>query len=202
MVDSKRELQFKSWARNAKGIRGRYHGGRRPSSDDSLHSPTVIPPSALDKPSFMKRYHCRRKRWGVTARSPMMVMLRDTQFVECRWWSDGWTVKTVVTWRSSASMIPAPGLERRGHCCPGLAVLASPSASLGWGTWPHTGEGGGGGGGNSTCLLSSSCVWSGRTASWSADTNIHCSFYLSFNFIDLICYLRGKEEESKDSRPK
>ena len=29
---------------------GRYHGGRRPSSDDSLHSPTVIPPSALDKP--------------------------------------------------------------------------------------------------------------------------------------------------------
>ena len=30
--------------------RGRYHGGRRPSSDDSLHSPTVIPPSALDKP--------------------------------------------------------------------------------------------------------------------------------------------------------
>ena len=31
--------------------RGRYHGGRRPSSDDSFHSPTVIPPSALDKPS-------------------------------------------------------------------------------------------------------------------------------------------------------
>ena len=25
---------------------GRYHGGRRPSSDDSFHSPTVIPPSA------------------------------------------------------------------------------------------------------------------------------------------------------------
>ena len=24
--------------------RGRYHGGRRPSSDDSFHSPTVIPP--------------------------------------------------------------------------------------------------------------------------------------------------------------
>ena len=33
---------------------GRYHGGRRPSSDDSLHSPTVIPPPALDKPSIMK----------------------------------------------------------------------------------------------------------------------------------------------------
>ena len=32
--------------------RGRYHGGRRPSSDDSLHSPTVIPPSALDKQSL------------------------------------------------------------------------------------------------------------------------------------------------------
>ena len=33
--------------------------GRRPSSDDSFHSPTVIPPSALDKPSIMKRYHHR-----------------------------------------------------------------------------------------------------------------------------------------------
>ena len=40
--------------------RGRYHGGRRPSSDDSLHSPTVIPPSALDEPSIMKRYNRRR----------------------------------------------------------------------------------------------------------------------------------------------
>ena len=49
-------------------------------------------------------------RWGVTARSPTMVTLHDTRFVECRWWNDGWTVKTVVTWRSSASMIPAPGL--------------------------------------------------------------------------------------------
>ena len=70
----------------------------------------VIPPSALDKPSIMKRYYRRRTtRWGVTARSPTMVTLHDTRFVECRWWNDGWTVKTVVTWRSSASMIPAPG---------------------------------------------------------------------------------------------
>ena len=38
----------------------RYHRGRRPSSDDSFHCPTVIPPSALDKPSIMKRYHRRR----------------------------------------------------------------------------------------------------------------------------------------------
>ena len=35
--------------------RGPYHGGGRPSSDNSFHSPTVIPPSALDKPSIMKR---------------------------------------------------------------------------------------------------------------------------------------------------
>ena len=28
--------------------------------DDSFHSPTVIPQSALDKPSIMKRYHRRR----------------------------------------------------------------------------------------------------------------------------------------------
>ena len=70
---------------------GRYHGGRRPSCDDSFHSPTVIPPSALDKPSIMKRYHRRRTRLGVTARSPMMVTLHDARFVECRWWNDGWT---------------------------------------------------------------------------------------------------------------
>ena len=77
---------------------GRYHGGRRPSSNDSLHSPTVIPPSALDKPSIMKRYH-RRPTCSHTSsrRSPMMVTLHDTRFVECRWWNDGWTVKTVVT---------------------------------------------------------------------------------------------------------
>ena len=30
--------------------------GRRPSSDDSFHSPTVIPPSALNKLSIMKCY--------------------------------------------------------------------------------------------------------------------------------------------------
>ena len=74
---------------------GRYHGGRRPSSDDS---PAVIPPSALDKPSIVKRYH----RWRACShtsprRSPAMVTLHDTGFVECRWWNDGWSVKTVVT---------------------------------------------------------------------------------------------------------
>ena len=85
---------------------GRYHGGRRPSSDDSLHSLTIIPPSALNKQSIMKRYHHRRTtRWGVTARSPMMVTIHDTRFVECRWWNDGWTVKTVVAWRSLASIV-------------------------------------------------------------------------------------------------
>ena len=78
--------------------RFRCHGGRRPSSDDSLHSPTVIPPSALDKPSIMKRYH-RRRTCSHTSprRSPTMVTLHDTRLVECRWWNDGWTVKTVVT---------------------------------------------------------------------------------------------------------
>ena len=58
---------------------GRYHGGRRPSSDDSLHSPTVIPPSALDKPSIMKRYHRRQK----CSHSSTMVTLDDSEFVEC-----------------------------------------------------------------------------------------------------------------------
>ena len=63
----------------------RSHGGRRPSGEDSSHSSTVIPPSALDKPSIMKRYHRRRTtRCGVTARLPTIVTLHDTRFVECR----------------------------------------------------------------------------------------------------------------------
>ena len=64
---------------------GWYNGGRRPSSDDSSHSPTAIPPSALDKPSILKRYH-RRRTCSHTSlrRSPTMVTLHDTQFVECR----------------------------------------------------------------------------------------------------------------------
>ena len=79
-----------------------------------FHSPTVIPPSAVDKPRIMKRYHRRlTTRWGVTARSPTIITLHDTRLVECRWWIDGWTVKTVVTWRSSASFMPAPGFGSR-----------------------------------------------------------------------------------------
>ena len=41
----------------ARKRRGRYHGGRRLSSDNSLHSPTVIPPSALDKQSIIQGCH-------------------------------------------------------------------------------------------------------------------------------------------------
>ena len=49
------------------------------SSDDSLHSPTVIPPSALDKPSIMKRHHRRRTRSHTSPRrSPTVVTLHDT----------------------------------------------------------------------------------------------------------------------------
>ena len=56
--------------------RGWYHGGRRPSSDDSLHSPTVIPPSTLDKPSIVKRNHRRRTCSHTSPRRSL---------VECRW---------------------------------------------------------------------------------------------------------------------
>ena len=71
---------------------GRYHGGRRPSSDYSLHSPTVIPPSALDKPSIVKRYHHRQTCSHTSPRHlPTMVTLHDTRFVECGWWNDCWT---------------------------------------------------------------------------------------------------------------
>ena len=96
--------------------RGRHHGGRRPSNGDSLHSPTVISPSALDTPSILKRYH-RRRTCSHTSprRSPSMVTLHDTGFAQCRWWNDGWTVKTVVTCRSSAFMIPAPDVPMLGE---------------------------------------------------------------------------------------
>ena len=80
-------------------LRGRYHGGRRPPNDDSFHSPTVIAPSALDKPSIMKRYHSRRTCRHTSPRSPTMLTLHNTRFVECWWWNDGWTVKTVCHWR-------------------------------------------------------------------------------------------------------
>ena len=64
---------------------GRYHGGRRPSNDDSFHGPTVIPPSALDKLSIMKRYHHQRTCSHTSpCRSPVRVMLHDTRFVECQ----------------------------------------------------------------------------------------------------------------------
>ena len=75
----------------------------------TVFSPTVIPLSAVDKPSIMKRYHRRRKCSHTSPRRlPTMVTLHGTRFVQCRWWNNGWTVKTVVTRRSSASMIPAP----------------------------------------------------------------------------------------------
>ena len=76
-----------SWSVTCYGgvIRGRYDGGRRPSSDDSFHSPIVIPSSALDKPSITKRYHRRRKCSHTSPRrSPMMITLHETRFVECR----------------------------------------------------------------------------------------------------------------------
>ena len=68
----------------------RHHGGRPPSSDDSFHTPTVIPPSALDKPSIMKRYHSRRTCSHTSPRRlPTMVTLHDTRFVEWLLWNDG-----------------------------------------------------------------------------------------------------------------
>ena len=82
---------------------GRNHGGRTPSSDDNFHSPTSIPASPLDKLNIMKRYHHRQTcSHTSTHHSPMMVTLHDTRFVEWRWWNDGWTVKTVITWWLSA----------------------------------------------------------------------------------------------------
>ena len=108
--------------------RGRYHGGRRPSSDDSFHSPTVIPPSALDKPSIMKCYH-RRRACSHTSprRSPTMVTFHDTRFVECRWWNDGWIVK-------DCRHLTVVGLHDTGPRPPQLTVIrcAGFCAVRGW----------------------------------------------------------------------
>ena len=108
--------------------RGRYHGGRRPLSDDTFHSPTVIPPSALDKPSIMKLCH-RRRTCSHTSprRSSTMVTLRDTRFVECRCWNDGWTVK--------CRHLTVVGLYDTG---PRSAALEADTAS----TWPTSSPGG------------------------------------------------------------
>ena len=54
----------------------------------------------------------------MTARSPTMVTLHDTRFVECRWWNDGWTVKT--------RHLTVVGLHDTGPwCSDGCAKLAS-----------------------------------------------------------------------------
>ena len=53
----------------------------------------------------------------MTTRLPKMVMFHDTRFVECRWWNDGWTVKTVVTGGSSA-----PGVSAKEERSVGLTL--------------------------------------------------------------------------------
>ena len=112
----KHKTFFHARDKHASSIESRWvRHGRRPGAgimevDDRQVATvfTVQPsPSVLDKPSIMKRYH-RRRTCSHTSprRSPTTVTLRDTLFVECRWWNDGWSVKTVLTRRSSDSMIP------------------------------------------------------------------------------------------------
>ena len=92
-------ISIRSVAAGKKGLPG---AGIMEADDRQVttvfHSPTVIPPSALDKPSIMKSYH-RRRTCSHTSphHSPTMVTLHDTLFVECRWRNGGWTVKAVVT---------------------------------------------------------------------------------------------------------
>ena len=105
--------------------RSRYHGGRRPSSDDSLHSPTIVfPPSAFDKPSTMKRYHRRRTtRWGVTACSLTMVTLYDNTV--CR--------APMVKWLldcENCRYLTVIGLHDTSHRLQGLAADLKLTTSL------------------------------------------------------------------------
>ena len=101
--------------------RGRYHGDQRPSSDDRFHSPAVIPPSALDKPSITKRYHRRRTCSHISPRrSQTMVTLHDTRFVE---WNDGWTVKTVVTLTVVGLHDTGPRIASESRSTPSLTLF-------------------------------------------------------------------------------
>ena len=102
---------------NDQSLTARAGAGIMEADDRQVTTVFTVQPSFHHRHStnrVMKRYR-RRRTCSHTSprRSPTMVTLHDTRFVECRWWYDGWTVKTVVTWRSSASMIPAPGLL---HC--------------------------------------------------------------------------------------
>ena len=90
--------------------RGQYHEGQQSSSDDSFHSPTVIPPSALNKPSIMKHHH---RQWTCSHTLPRhsttMVTLHDTLVCQV----------PMVEWRMDCetSMIPAFGLWNPATTC-------------------------------------------------------------------------------------
>ena len=98
LLTKKSFLMQPSHATNCAACRGWYHVGRRLSSDDSFHSPTVIPPLALDKPSIMKCYH----HWRMSShtsprRSPTMVtlLILGLSSADCEMtWNDGCTVES------------------------------------------------------------------------------------------------------------
>ena len=49
-----------------------------------IHSPTVIPPSALDKPCIMKRYHRRQTCSHTSPRSPTVVRPKIHGYTGCK----------------------------------------------------------------------------------------------------------------------
>ena len=70
------KIAYHRGRRPSNATRNQYHGGRRPSRDDC---PTVIPPTALNKPSIIRRYHGRRTCSHTSPRrSPTFVGLHDT----------------------------------------------------------------------------------------------------------------------------
>ena len=97
---------------------GRYHRGRQ------VTTVFTVQPSFHHRHSSVMKLYYRGRTCSHTSprRSPTMVTLYVARFVEYRWWNDGWTVKTVVTWRLSASMIPAPESS--------LLLAATPFVSL------------------------------------------------------------------------
>ena len=98
-----------------------------------LHSPTVTPPSALDKPSIRERYHRRRTCSHTSSRrSPTMVTLHDTRFVECRLWKNGYNNKnnnSRIQRRNSRfffNLLTAPRTVSNTHSgCPDSIVCKS-----------------------------------------------------------------------------
>ena len=72
------------------------------------------------QPSFhhLLSTHDRRRTCSHTSprRSPTIITLHDTGFVECRWWNDSWTVKLTLDGRRPPLYRPLGFWRMRRRC--------------------------------------------------------------------------------------